>query len=209
MFEIINTLSEKDINKDFVAIGALINKEKSPYHASLIINYKSALFQFHYTSQEIEFQKVNYNYFHKRTQTIHEDEIPAFIAYCNSIKKKANPTYGFFYSGEYYDSNGTHFSQKSTGERMTCVGFCLNVLKGFLEEDYIKYKDWNSSSHEETDYLQKYAEEHNLDVETIAESHRRISPLEILTSGFFDNLPISKNNIDDKSDEVKEYLFNY
>lgn len=208
MFEIINTLKEEDISDDFVAIGNLLNEYKEPYHAALIIKHNSNLLQYHYTGKDIELSDVDFEYFHKRTRTIHKEEIPAFIAYCNSIKKNANPIYGYFYSGEYYDNNGIHFSKKSIGERMTCVGFCINVLKGFLENDYLKYADWDSSSHS-SEYLLKYAEKHNLNVSSIQESHRRISPIEILTSGFFYNIPISKIEIDNKLTEVKEYLRNY
>lgn len=209
MFEIIKTLNEEDIKDDFVAIGNLIDESKEPFHAALIIKYNSNLFEFHYTSKSIEFDSINNDYFHKITKTIHQAEIPAFIAYCKSIKKNAKPIYGYFYGGEYYDNNGNHFSEKTTGERMTCVGFCLNVLKGFLEKDYIKYADWDSSSHNNEDYLEKYAEKHELDINDIQESHRRISPIEILTSAFFNNIPISKNEIETKLDEVKEYLLNY
>ena len=208
MFEIINTLNEKDINENFVAIGNLINEDKEPFHAALIIKYNSFLLQYHYTGSDIELSDVNFEYFHKRTKTIHKEEIPAFIAYCNSIKKNANPIYGYFYSGEYYDDKGMHFSEKAIGETMTCVGFCLNVLKGFLETDYLNYIDWDSLTHS-NDYLLKYAEKHNLEVATIQESHRRISPIEILTSGFFYNIPISKIEIDGKQGEVKDYLVNY
>lgn len=208
MFEVIRTLHEEDIEEDFVAIGNLINELRTPFHAALIIKYQSHLFQYHYTGTEIELCDIHLDYFHKRTYTIHQSEIPAFIAYCNSIKKNANPHYGYFYSGEYYDKNGKHFSEKAIGERMTCVGFCLNVLKGFLENDYLKYTDWGSSSHS-NEYLLKYAETHQLDVAKIQESHRRISPIEILTSGYFYSIPISKLEIDDKLNEVKEYLVNY
>lgn len=208
MFEIIKTLDEEDIKEDFVAIGNLIDDIKEPFHAALIIKYNSDLFQYHYTGSEIELSEIAHDYFHKRTNTIHHSEIPAFIAYCNSIKKRANPIYGYFYSGEYYDNKGHHFSEKIIGERMTCVGFCLNVLKGFLEKDYLKYTDWDSSSHS-SEYLLKYAEKHNLNLELIQESHRRISPIEILTSGFFYKIPITKNEIDNKLDEVKEYLVKY
>lgn len=208
MFEIINTLNEQDISEDFVAIGNLINGDKVPFHAALIIKYNSILFQYHYTSSDIEFEEVDYEYFHKRTKTIHKEEVPAFIAYCNSIKKNANPIYGYFYSGEYYDNKGVHFSEKTIGERMTCVGFYINVLKGFLEDDYLKYTDWDSSSHS-TDYILKYADKHKLDVASIQESHRRISPIEILTSGFFYNIPIPKTDIDNKLTEVEEYFLNY
>jgi len=80
-------------------------------------------------------------YFHKTTLTIHPDEVPAFIVYCQQIKQKAKPIYGFFYSGEFYDKEGNYLMNKDLGERMTCVGFCLNVLKGFLEEDHIDYME--------------------------------------------------------------------
>ena len=43
----------------------------------------------------------------------------------------------------------------------------------------------------------------------IIESHRRISPLELLCSGYFSNLPIRKYDIDLKIDETSEYLLNY
>ncbi|WP_395077593.1 hypothetical protein [Flavobacterium sp.] len=208
MFEIINTLKEEDITENFVAIGNLINENKEPYHSALIIKYNSDLIQYHYTGSEIELRNIDFEYFHKRTKTIHKEEIPAFIAYCKSIQKNANPIYGYFYSGEYYDNNGEHFCKKEIGERMTCVGFCLNVLKGFLEVDYLKYNDWDSSTHS-NEYLIKYAEKHNLDILKIQESHRRISPIEILSSGFFYNTPISKIEIDSKVDEIKEYLINY
>jgi len=208
MFEIIKTLNEEDIKEDFVAIGNLINDLKEPYHAALIIKYNSDLLQCHYTGTEIEFSDIDLDYFHKRTNTVHQLEIPAFIAYCNSVKKNANPIYGYFYSGEYYDNDGKHFSEKVIGERMTCVGFCLNVLKGFLEKDYLKFTDWDSSTHS-SDYLIKYAEKHKLDPKSIQESHRRISPIEILTSGYFNKIPIPKTDIDSKLDEVKEYLVNY
>ena len=128
---------------------------------------------------------------------------------CRRIINKANPRYGFFYSGEYFDKDGNHFSDKAIGQTMTCSGFCINVLKGFLEKDYLVYEDWNTPSFPTTDYLQNYALRYNLDIDKIAESHRRISPLELLCSGYFSLLPISKNQIDSKLFETQEYLQNY
>lgn len=205
MFEIIKTLQEGDRDCDFVALGFLENEGNN--HATLIIKYNSELYQYHYTSREIDFSNVSYDFFHKITETIQTSLVPAFYAHCREILKRANPQYGYFYSGEFYDRNGIHFSDKAVGERMTCVGFCLNVLKGFLEEDYIYYLDWDENSHDSPDYLVKYANNHNLKIEDISLSHRRITPLELLTSAFFVDTPIKKTKIDSKKEEVKDYIY--
>ena len=156
MFEIIRSLKESDFDKDYVAIGNLIDNDIESYHSAFIIQYESELFLFHYTGINIEYEAVNGDYFHKINEKILPKEIPAFIAYCKTIKKRANPIYGYFYSGEYYDLNGEHFGDKNLGECMTCVGFCLNVLKGFLEKDYIQYSDWTEDSHNDKDYLESF-----------------------------------------------------
>lgn len=206
MFEIVRTLKEADRNCDFVALG-LGHTVDGGTHSTIIINYESTLYQFHFTGK-IEFCNVCHDFFHKITDTINTKLTPSFYAYCRRIEKKANPIYGYFYSGEFYDKNGTHFADKPIGERMTCVGFCLNVLKGFLEEDYILYQDWDETSHNYSGYLIKYAEKYNLNIEEISNSHRRITPLELITSAFFTNIPIKKLNIDSKIDQVQEYIYN-
>lgn len=207
MFEIVRTLNESDRKSDFIALAFLENR--GIHHAAIIINFNNQLYQFHYTGADIDFGIVgSYDFFHKITETVDVDLTPAFYAYCRQIQKKAKPQYGYFYSGEYYDKNGIHFSEKSIGERMTCVGFCLNVLKGFLEEDYVNYQDWDERSHDSSPgYLIEYAKRHNLDINDISKSHRRITPLELLTSAFFAKVPILKSQIDSKIEQVKEYIF--
>lgn len=145
------------------------------------------------------------DYFHKITDTIPPEEVPAFIAFCKNIQKNANPKYGFFYSGESYDVDGNHLSNKDLGEIMTCVGFCINVMKGYHEEEYFEYRDWGSES-QSSSYLERYCEEHNLEIVKIKPFHRRITPREFLISGFYNNLPISKKQIDKKKPEVQEYF---
>lgn len=206
MFEIVRTLAESDKKINFVAIGYLPLKDGMS-HASLIIQHQENLFEFHYTSMSIEIDNVSRDYSHKISETIHPDEVAAFIAMCRNIKKKANPTYGYFYSGESYDINGIHQSSNDLGERMTCVGFCLNVLKGFLEEDYLKYTDWENDGYELYDgYLEKYCADNNVELDSVKAAHRRITPLELLTSAFFSNTPISKTHIDQKISEVEDFI---
>lgn len=220
MFTIIKTTSEQDIKDEFVAIGAYVSdfrisqlQNGTAYHSVLIIKYKDQLLQFHYTGNPslgiLLDDNIDSNCFHKITDTIDSKLLPSFIVMCKRILKNANPKYGYFYSGEYYDINGKHFSSKAIGERMTCSGFCLNVLKGFLEEDYILYTDWDSSSHQKENYLQEFCSRQGLNIDEIEISHRRISPLELLSSGYFSNIPINKNQIDSKIGSVEHYLRNY
>ncbi len=207
MFSIIRTLLESDRISDFVAIGNLLNDSQESYHAAFIIKYEGSLQEFHYTGSDIELNNlISNDYFHKITNTIYSDEVPAFIAQCINVKKHANPIYGYFYSGESYDSDGNHNSKKNLGQRMTCVGFCLNVLKGFLEEDYIEYAGWDSISHGEHGYLEEYCKQYDIDPELIKDSHRRITPRECLTSCFFVELPIPKSKIQEKLIEVNHHF---
>lgn len=210
MFDIINTLTEVDIKDNFVAIGCYIDQDKIPMHSVLIIKYNNILKHIHYDSKNVLLDDIyNKNCFHKITETIDSELIPSFIVMCNRVIKNANPRYGYFYSGEYYDSNGEHFSEKVIAETMTCTGFCLNILKGFLEKDYILYNEWNTPSYPTKEYLERFANHFKIEKDKISESHRRISPLELLCSGYFSSLPIKKHQIDLKIDETSDYLLNY
>lgn len=202
-FDIVRSKVEGDINTNFVGLANLLFGIES-YHAAFVIKQDTELFEFHYTGSEICFDSIKDDYYHKRTTTILPEEVPAFIAFCKNVKKHANPTYGYFYSGESYNNQGIHQSSIDLGERMTCVGFCLNILKGFIEKDYLDYKTWDESTHEDSDYLENYCKKHNLDKSKIQNSHRRICPREYLVSGFFDVLPITKQQIDKEKTRVDE-----
>lgn len=198
---------DSGISSDYVALAYL--HDDAPIdacpHAAFVVQYKGNVFEFHY-DYRIFYQKIKDKYFYKITDTIISEEVPAFIAYCLNIKANAKPEFGYFYSGESYDIEGNHKNETDAGERMTCVGFCLNVLKGFLEEDYISYADWGNESHNEPGYLEGYCEKYGLDISKVKSSHRRITPIEYLTSGLFYKLPISKSNIDGRKGDVEEYI---
>lgn len=195
MFDIVRSLVESDRSTDFVAIGNTLNDTTSE-HAGFIIKFNNEYFEFHYNGSSIEFDDLTHDFYHKITDTIQPDDVAAFIAHCKSVKRTANPKYGYFYSGEYYDRNGIHYSKSDLGERMTCVGFCLNILKGYHEEDYIQYTDWNSNSHNNPKYLEDFCIKFGLDINKISLSHRRITPRECLISAFFTDMPITKMQID-------------
>lgn len=89
---------------------------------------------------------------------------------------------------------------------MTCAGFCLNVLKGFLEEDYLAYADWDNVAYPRATYVEEFCTTHGLDMDKIQASHRRITPRECLVSCLFDQLPIRKAQIDAEQPRVQAYF---
>jgi hypothetical protein len=133
------------------------------------------------------------------------------------IEKDANPTYGYFYSGSYYE-NGKYFSENGQAEIMTCVTFCLNVILGFIESDeYITFSDWNianqigayrvyyrGGAQEDKDvdeYIAYFTAKFSqlvpdVDVDVLKENLRRIYPVEYLSSAFVEELPIRKVIVD-------------
>lgn len=206
MFEICRTKFESDQNTDFVAIGNLVDDNgKKSSHAAFIIQFEDELFEFHYTGRNVEYSPIKRDYYHKITYTILPEEVPSFIALCKHLVKTSKPIYGFFYSGEFYNDEG-HQHHTELGERMTCVGFCLNVFKTFLEEDYIQFQDWNGDTEDWKEYLEDYCIKNNLDPSRIKESVRRITPRECLTSCFFNILPIRKADIDNKIKDVNNHF---
>ena len=208
MFEVVNTLTETQKKENLVAIGSYLN-DGIPEDSVIVIKFQEKLEHIFFNGNEIYYGRLlDDTCYHKITDTIDPKLIPSFIVMCRRIKKKANPLYGYFYSGEYYDKNGDHFSENSISQSMTCSGFCLNILKGFLEEEYLKYWEWNKPTDITENFLENFASKYNFEVEDIADSHRRISPLELLCSAFFKNLPISKDEIYTKIDEIEMYLGN-
>jgi hypothetical protein len=207
MFEIVRSRLESDRTTDFVAIGNIINEVAYSYHAGFVIQHEGMLYEFHYTGKDVKFNPIENDYFHKITNTIASDEVAAFVAQCLQIQKKANPKYGLYYSGECYDKEGNYISSSNLGEVMTCVGFCLNVLKGFLEEEYLLYSDWTAETPEFKQFLNEFCRINNIDPLKIASPlSRRITPRECLTTCFFSQLPITKDNIDKKIVEINHFF---
>ncbi len=205
MFEIVRS-KEVSIQYDFVAIGNIIDKAGVARHSGFVIKYGEQFFDFDFNGSLIEFKPLSKEYFHIYTATISPNEVPSFIAQCKNILKKANPQFGYFYSGESYDPAGNHHSNSPFGEAMTCVGFCLNVLKEFLDTDYIQYEDWTDKNIYHSDWLWDYVRIHGIDEALVRREYRRISPIELLASAFFNQLPISKKSIDSKIGYIEDYF---
>lgn len=208
------TLSEDD----FVAIAVKIDENGLAVHSGLLIKYRNDASFFHFDSQDVLLKEVDLNkadrVFHKELTIIDKKLIPAFINHCKIIKHTAKPTYGYFYSGSYYE-NGDYHSDTELPQLMSCVGFCINVITGFLEEKkYIEFSDWKSISPKAEAYFNKFIADFvktfpEADIEDLKRDFRRIKPSELLSSAYFNSLPIRKIQTDSIKDLLESRLVTF
>jgi hypothetical protein len=194
--------------------AAIVNNPDGTQHAAIFIRYNSESKLFHFTGKSVmiqDFFNPDEIYFHKIFDIIDPILLPAFLAQCELILEKAQPRFGYFYEGALYDQAGDFISPTTSPEYMTCVGFCLNVIKGFLsDQDYFSYIDWDSSTLDET-YVEQFLErvkQENPDIEIndFKANLRRILPLEYLSGAFSSEIPVTKTFIDGiKTDVINAY----
>lgn len=191
--------------EDFAAVAVKLDSRGIATHAGIIIGYNSIVYLLHYTGIEVVVSSVpNKWYFHKKLDLIKGRLVPAFHAYCLKVAQKADPEYGFYYDGSLYDLNGDFFSRRGQGpQMMTCVGFCLSVILGFIEADeFFHCQDWEASTLDDADgYIKEYRAnfEKNfpeVDVAELINNVRRIKPAEYFCSGFLQTIPIRKADTD-------------
>jgi hypothetical protein len=205
---LIQSDNEEELPVNFVAAAVKINNQTGiAYHAGIVIGLRGKYFIFHYTSITVVLGNIPNNgwYFHKGLDFISEEEVESFLVYCKIIKDEANPTYGYFYGGSCYNEDGRFFSSNELPEIMTCVGFCLNVILGFIESDeYLKHDEWDIYTVEYPDeyfvsFIEQFEElllDTDIDIEILKENLRRITPDEYLASAFIEGIPIAKKQID-------------
>ena len=214
--ELIEWTSSTPINKDFVAVAVSLSPAGAAKHSGFLISYKGTLYFFHWLGgEEIDLEDTpKYkNVFFKELNFINEQEVLAFLTHCKLIQINAKPVYGFFYAGDYYDTEGKYLSKSGLGEFMTCVGFCINVVKGYIEgHEYFYHEDWNEEGVPEDFFdeflIQVRARNHdgNID-ETSCKNHmRRITPLDYTAAAYLDGFPIRKANIDKIAHLVRDVL---
>lgn len=202
-----------DDDSDFVAVAVYINPQGEAHHSGLVISYNKVYYLFHYGGSDIELREfTSGRFFCKKVKFITHDEVLAFYVHCLTIHKTANPTYGFFFTGDYYDKEGKYFSESGLEEYMTCVGFCISVVKGFIEgNDYYIYEDWNEEDVPNNFFeyfisqLRQQDPQKVINEELYRKHLRRISPVEY-TSGAYLNIPVRKVNVDEIVETVMKVL---
>ena len=185
-------------------------------HSGLFIRYLATNHFFHFDSKKVLLIEIpigiDYCFF-KQLDFIPDELIPSIYNYFKIVEKTANPTYGYFYTGSFYDSSSYEFiDEHSMPEIMSCVGFCLNVLKTILRQnDFIKYIDWHFHNGITEDDVLRYFEKSvknfpNIDLAEFTKHVRRILPIEYYTAGFSHTIPVEKSFTDLYIKDVKKSL---
>lgn len=202
--EIFTTPSSNAPDNMIAAAVYLRQDDGYAQHAAIFMAHKGIKRIFHFTGKEVlleNIEDVKVSYECKEFNFMRKELLPWFISQCELIKENAQPKYGFFYDGSYYDPNtGNFISPGQFPQYMTCVGFCLNVLNAFAEEnDLFDYSAWDSTSLEELrkSYLEEFiskVKESNpeLDIEEFQKNMRRITPIEYFAAAFSESLPITQ-----------------
>jgi hypothetical protein len=208
---------EANYDGNFVAIAVQI-KDDSVYHAGVLISSDEGTYLCHFdaTSVHVEEPPKEEWYFYKVFSFIDPTLVNAFLAHCKVVQKESFPVFGAYYDGSYYDHTGTYFSKISRTEFMTCVGFCVNLIKGFLSHEHevevFHYKDWSTASLSPT-YLNNFIKTlklHNpdVDVNSLTDNIRRILPVEFISAAYLKKMPFRKAKITPISLIVDDILLN-
>ena len=212
----LSDINSCDLTNNFVAISVEVDENGLCYHSGLVICYDEELSYFHYTAKDVVLEKLDIlltgkAIFLKELNCIHTLEVESFLGHCEKlIEIGVSPIYGFIFNDSYYDSTTKEsFLVNTQHDITTCVGFCIKVIRGFLynHNEYLKLSDWNVSTLQGTnqgliDYfnhqINNYSILHDVNITQLIliDELKRITPTELLGSGFFENLPIIKESID-------------
>jgi hypothetical protein len=199
-----------NLPQNLIAIAVLINEKLEGQHSGLIIGVEGVYYLFHYTGESIELENpvpTGQWYFHKSLDIIPQEESETFLWHCQKIKSdNRDLKYGFMFDGSYYHE-GKYFTESNLPEFSTCVGFCINVISGYLyDQKYIEVSDWENEPIQGG--FQRFFDEAliqvpNLDQELYKTHHKRITPAECTASAYIDEIPVRKNAIDAIIENVK------
>lgn len=208
---IIKTFGHSSKN-NFAAAAVGLNRHGEAVHAGIIINFNESLSLFHYNGQMVLFEDVPLAwYFHKDFLFVDDFLVESFLAHCQMANETAHPKYGFVFPYSFYRDK-VYFSEDNIPEYMTCVGFCLNVIQGFLlDEKFIDYEGWDIDSIKKEGWAIEFIEKFRINNPQFSEDDikkylKRVSPDEYLAASFFNKMPIEKSQIDIIIDDVRSVL---
>lgn len=212
--ENLTLLSDCDNSEDFIAIGIVVNRSGIGSHSGLIICLEEEFYFFHYTGKDVlmekfdDFDGMPTNLYIKKLTIFESSQVEYIKAFCEILQDEVQPQYGWVFTDSFYNGDGTYYSEEGLPDITTCVGFCINVIRGVLynNEMYVSIEDWDDSSFGEYqhDFMDMITEQlarlEEIDPERLAEitqnTYKRIMPSELTSSGFFEQLPIRKKSID-------------
>jgi hypothetical protein len=199
--------SSDSTNIPFGYVGASIFTDDNgrAYHAAIYVCRNEDNVIFHFDKEDIKEDEVEKcrPFLSKDIDFIPPFESGAFLVFCREAIRNPPPGYNFYYNGGYFNREGRYVG--TDGEpsyHMTCVGFCLGILKGWAEgNDFIQYTDWNANnSLGEATIQAQLAKLKRLypgfTDEELTENIRRVKPSEYLASAFIGGKPVRKADTD-------------
>lgn len=205
---------EEEDDSELVGAAASVSRKGEVLHAALFTRFEGDSKVFHFTGEAVVYEDADSasRHFYKELLFIPSELVPSFVAHCELISENAKPIYGYFYSGSsLYDENGNFLDAGVLPESMTCVGFCLNVLKRYLGgNDLVAFQDWTHDTAPD-DYIDGFYEKVKESRPTLTEEEfkrgvRRILPLEYFTASCSDEVNVSKSYIDNNSALVHQVM---
>ena len=184
-------------------------------HSGIFIRYNNTNYLLHFDMVNVSLLEIPERsiVFFKQLTFLPSEFIPSTFHWFTQLAKAKSPGYGYFYSGSFYDETTLDFIDgQQMPEIMSCVGFCLNVLKTVLRgKDFIKYTDWHYHNGITEDNVLRYfikAKQNypDINIEEFAKHVRRILPVEYFTAGFDVSLPVRKVFTDSNSREVAKIV---
>lgn len=208
-------IGECDKSDDFVAVGIILDENGIGYHSGILLCLSETLYFFHYTGRDVVIDIIDkdyeywYSLYIKELSIVEPEKVEYFLGFCEILRDEVHPVYGWLFTNSFYSVDGSYYSDiENIPDITTCVGFCINVIRGFLynNDQYITIEDWDDSSLNEyqeafmknvTAQLAKIEEINPERLNEITQQNfKRIMPSELTSSAFYKNLPITKINID-------------
>lgn len=209
-------LNDCETHEDFLALCVQVDCEGNAKHSGIVICYEERLQFFHFNGtvhfDELDIVNIPNDLYFKKITIFGNERILAFKAYCEILADEISPSYGFMFTDSFYNVDGTYYTESNLPDITTCVGFCINVIRGFLYNNskYVEIDDWGSSTIDTLPIDFQYwldsieAQLELLSINASPEiledikntSFKRISPSELTSSAFFEKLPIRKISID-------------
>ncbi len=216
---------DHDIDDEFLGIAVILNEHGSAKHSGLVLCYEGEKLLFHFTGRVL-LENVTGDVteiYYKKLELFPHSYLSYIRAYFDILLTTVDPLYGFVFTDSFYNDSGKYVSDiEDFPDFCTCVGFCINVIRGlFLKHTtrYIETDDWNNESLEKVkeifiqhvdtylELISKYKPEKIAEIKSA--TYKRIYPIELLLSGFFakpKKLPVRKVDITPRITETRAVL---
>ncbi len=212
---LINSISGNIPNTCVAACVFPRQSDGYPFHAALVVCVNGERSIFHFDAADVSEEAFGgYMFMFKEFETIPPFEANAFRVICRSAIRNSPPRYHYLFDGSHYSEGTFEANNGSLSYHMTCVGFCLAILKEWFDEDYIAFTDWTSTNslwpedvEEQTRQLREIYT--NFSDEELQANMRRIKPSEFISSAFCNNIPIGKDDTDKISNHIKNIVMEW